>query len=123
MLKTFVILGSLNALLAVMLGAFGAHALKQQLSPQMLAVYQTGVEYHGWHALGLMLIGLLSAQLPDNAWLTGAGVCMLAGILLFSGSLYVLSITGIRGLGAITPFGGMAFIVAWALLVIAVWRA
>ncbi len=121
MLKIFVVLGALNALLAVVLGAFGAHGLKNHLSPEMLTVYHTGVEYHAWHALGLILIGLLSVQLPGNAWLAWAGGFMLVGILLFSGSLYVLSITGIRWLGAITPFGGTAFIIAWAITVIAFW--
>lgn len=119
MLRIFVILGALNALLAVTLGAFGAHGLRQQLSPQMLVVYQTGVDYHTRHALGLILIGLLAAHLPASAWLAWAGVFMLTGILLFSGSLYALSIIGARWLGAITPFGGAAFIIAWALLVIA----
>ncbi len=121
MLKTFVVLGALNALLAVVLGAFGAHGLKNQLNPEMLAIYYTGVEYHTWHALGLILIGLLSTQLPGNAWLAWAGGFMLAGILLFSGSLYILSIAGIRWLGAITPFGGMAFITAWAITAVAFW--
>ncbi|MBA2492485.1 MAG: DUF423 domain-containing protein [Gammaproteobacteria bacterium] len=123
MLKTFVLFGSLSALLAVVLGAFGAHGLKQQLSPEMLSVYQTGVDYHMWHALGLVLIGLLGAHYSGSALLTWAGWFMLAGIMIFSGSLYILSITGVRWLGAITPFGGLAFIVAWALLIVAVWRA
>jgi uncharacterized membrane protein YgdD (TMEM256/DUF423 family) len=122
MLKTFLILGSLNALLAVLLGAFGAHGLKQQLSPQMLTIYHTAVEYHTWHALGLILIGLLGAHLSASAWLAWAGGFMLTGILLFSGSLYVLSVTGARWLGAITPFGGTAFIISWVLLALAVWR-
>jgi uncharacterized membrane protein YgdD (TMEM256/DUF423 family) len=123
MLKTFVMLGALNALLAVLLGAFGAHGLKSHLSPEMLAVYRTGVEYHMWHALGLILVGALAAYLPGNALLAWAGGCMFAGILLFSGSLYALSITGIRWLGAITPFGGAAFILAWVLVVMAAWRS
>jgi uncharacterized membrane protein YgdD (TMEM256/DUF423 family) len=112
----------LNALLAVLLGAFGAHGLKRQLSPQMLAIYHTSVDYHLWHALGLILIGLLASHLSPNGILSWAGGFMLAGIVLFSGSLYVLSITGMRVFGAITPVGGAAFLIAWALVVIAVWR-
>jgi uncharacterized membrane protein YgdD (TMEM256/DUF423 family) len=122
MLKTFAIVGGLNALLAVVLGAFGAHGLKPRLSSEMLTVYHTGVDYHMWHALGLVLVGLLGAHYTGSALLAWAGWLMLAGILLFSGSLYLLSVTGIRWLGAITPFGGLAFIIAWALLVIALWR-
>jgi uncharacterized membrane protein YgdD (TMEM256/DUF423 family) len=122
MLKTFVILGGINALLAVMLGAFGAHGLKNYLSPELLTIYQTGVDYHVWHALGLVLIGMLGAHLPNIALLVWAGALMLTGILFFSGSLYVLSITGIRWMGALTPLGGFAFIVAWMFVVIASWR-
>lgn len=123
MLKTWVALGAVNALLAVALGAFGAHGLKQHLSPEMLTIYKTGVDYHMWHALGLILIGALGAHLPGNVLLAWAGAIMVVGILLFSGSLYILSVTGIRWLGAITPFGGAAFIVAWALVLIAMGRA
>lgn len=123
MLKTFAIVGGLNAMLTVALGAFGAHGLKQQLSPEMLSVCQTGIQYHMWHALGLVLIGLIAAHYTDSALLGWAGWLMLAGIVIFSGSLYVLSVTGVRWLGAVTPFGGLAFIIAWALLVIALWRA
>lgn len=123
MLKIFATLGALSALLAVILGAFGTHGLKLHLNQDMLAVYHTGIDYHMWHALGLILVGALGAHLPGNALLTWAGGLMFAGILLFSGSLYLLSITGIRWLGAITPFGGTAFIMAWALVAIAVWRA
>jgi uncharacterized membrane protein YgdD (TMEM256/DUF423 family) len=122
MLRTFVTLGALNAMLAVALGAFGAHGLKQQLSTEMLTIYRTGVEYHMGHALGMVLVGVLCHYLPSSQLLAWAGGFMLAGIVLFSGSLYVLSMTGIRWLGAITPFGGTAFIVAWALVVAAVWR-
>jgi uncharacterized membrane protein YgdD (TMEM256/DUF423 family) len=123
MWRLFVILGGLNALLAVLLGAFGAHGLRAHLSPQMLAVYQTGIDYHMWHALGLIFVGLLGSQLADHWLLVWAGALMLVGILLFSGSLYVLSTTGIRWFGAITPLGGTAFIAAWTLLTIAVWRS
>lgn len=121
--KVFLILGAVNALLAVMLGAFGAHALKARLSAELMAVYQTGIHYHLFHALGLLVVGLLATQLPASASLRWSGWLMVAGIVLFSGSLYVLSISGLRWLGAITPLGGTAFILAWALFVIAVLKA
>jgi uncharacterized membrane protein YgdD (TMEM256/DUF423 family) len=108
------------ALAAVVLGAFGAHALRDQLSPDMLAVYRTGVEYHFYHALGLLAVGLVANTLAASRALKWSGVLMIAGILLFSGSLYALSITGVRWLGAVTPVGGLAFIAAWACLLGAV---
>jgi uncharacterized membrane protein YgdD (TMEM256/DUF423 family) len=120
MFKIFIAIGGLNALIAVALGAFGAHGLEGKLSPRMLEVFETGVRYHFYHALGLIILGLVAAHLPESRLLKSSGWLMLAGIVLFSGSLYVLSMTGIKWLGAITPFGGMAFIVAWLLLVIAV---
>jgi len=113
--KPFLAIGCIAALLAVALGAFGAHALKARIAPDLMTVYRTGVEYHFYHALGLILVGLAAAQLPDSVWLRGAGWAMLAGILLFSGSLYLLALTGQRWLGAITPFGGLAFLTAWGL--------
>ena len=120
MVKLFISLGSLNAMLAVMLGAFGAHALKERLSPEMMEVFHTGVQYHFYHALGLILIGLVAYHFPESVWLKWAGWLMFAGIVLFSGSLYILAGTGIRWLGAITPVGGTAFIISWILLTIAV---
>ena len=121
--RVFLILGAVNALLAVLLGAFGAHALKPRLSAELMAVYQTGIHYHLFHALGLLVVGLLATQLPASAPLKWSGWLMLAGIVFFSGSLYALSMSGLRWLGAITPLGGMAFILAWALFVIAVLKA
>ncbi|MGB9149036.1 MAG: DUF423 domain-containing protein [Burkholderiales bacterium] len=121
--KIFLLLGSVGALLAVLLGAFGAHALKSKLNADMLAVFQTGVQYHFYHALGLLAVGLLASHLPESAALRWSGWLMFAGIVIFSGSLYVLSTSGIRWLGAITPIGGVAFIVAWALLAIAVLKS
>lgn len=120
--KIFLLLGSLNAMLAVILGAFGAHALKAKLSRELLAVYQTAVQYHFYHALGLLAVGVLMLWLPANTLLKYSGGAMLAGIVFFSGSLYLLSVTGLRLLGAVTPVGGLCFIVAWLLLAIAVWR-
>jgi uncharacterized membrane protein YgdD (TMEM256/DUF423 family) len=121
--KLFLSAGGLMALAAVALGAFGAHALKGRLSAEMLAVWHTGVEYHIYHALGLLAVGLVATQLPESALLKWSGWLMLAGILLFSGSLYAFTLSGARWLGAITPVGGMAFLASWALFVVAVLRA
>ncbi len=118
--KLFLAIGCIAAVLAVVLGAFGAHALKARLAPELMAVYKTGVEYHFYHALGLILVGLAALHLPGSAYLRAAGWAMLAGIVLFSGSLYLLSLTGLAWLGALTPFGGIAFIAAWALFAAAV---
>jgi len=119
MSRWFIVLGALNALLAVGLGAFGAHGLKQRIPAELMTVYQTGIEYHMAHALGLLLVGLLARQWSSSALIGWAGWSMLAGILLFSGSLYLLAITGVRTWGAVTPFGGTLFLIAWLLVVIA----
>jgi uncharacterized membrane protein YgdD (TMEM256/DUF423 family) len=121
--RLFLALGGAAALLAVALGAFGAHALKSRLTPEMLAVWHTGIEYHVLHALGLLAVGLVAAQLPESAPLRWSGWLMLAGIVLFSGSLYALALSGERWLGAVTPVGGVAFLAAWALFIAAVVRA
>jgi len=118
--KLFLATGGLAALAAVALGAFGAHALKTRLSTEMLALWHTGVEYHVYHALGLLAVGLVAAQLPESMLLKWSGWLMLAGIVLFSGSLYALALSGERWLGAITPIGGTAFLAAWGFFVIAV---
>ncbi len=106
-----------------MLGAFGTHALKGRLTTDALAVYRTAVEYHFYHALGLSLIGAVAMRIPDSAALSAAGWTMLAGIVLFSGSLYVLALSGARWLGAVTPVGGLAFIAAWLLFAWAALRS
>ena len=121
--KLFLTLGALAGMLAVMLGAFGAHALRAKLTPDLLAVYNTAVQYHFWHALGLVAIGIVAIHLPASAPLKWAGWLMLTGVVVFSGSLYLLAITGARWLGAITPLGGTAFIVSWALFAVAIVRA
>jgi uncharacterized membrane protein YgdD (TMEM256/DUF423 family) len=121
--RLFIALGSINAALAVIFGAFGAHALKGRLSPEMLSVYHTGAQYQFYHALGLLLIGVIATQLQNSGALRLSGFLMLAGIILFSGSLYVLAITGVTWLGAITPLGGVAFIAAWLVLAFATLRA
>ncbi|MEB2314019.1 MAG: DUF423 domain-containing protein [Sorangiineae bacterium] len=121
--KLFLTLGGVNAALVVALGAFGAHGLKARLTPELLAVYQTGVHYHLFHALGLLAVGLAAVPLAESAYLRWSGGLMLAGIVLFSGSLYLLSLSGLRWLGAVTPLGGASFIAAWALFVVAVLRS
>jgi uncharacterized membrane protein YgdD (TMEM256/DUF423 family) len=123
MAKLFLILGAVNAMLAVMLGAFGAHGLRGRLSEAMQAVYHTGVQYHFYHALGLILIGILALHLPASGLLKTAGWLMFAGVVLFSGSLYVLALTQLRWLGMITPVGGVAFIIAWGLLAAAAYKS
>lgn len=120
MAKLFLALGCINAMLVVLIGAFGAHGLKARLTVENMAVFQTGVQYHLYHAVGLILLGLIALQIPITPYLRWSGWLMLVGIVLFSGSLYALSITNIRWLGMITPFGGLAFIIAWLLLTIGI---
>ena len=108
--------------LGVLLGAFGAHALKNCLSPEMLAVYKTGVEYQFYHALGLLLIGLIGFRL-DSKWIRVSDILLIIGIILFSGSLYILSISGIKIIGAITPIGGISFVAGWTCLVIGIFKS
>lgn len=121
--KLFLSIGAALAASAVIMGAFGAHVLRPRLSAQMFEVYRTAVEYHFWHALGLLAIGLACLQLPNSGWLRTAGWLLTAGVVLFSGSLYALALSGVRLLGAITPFGGVMFILGWIALLIAVLRA
>lgn len=115
-------LGAFNAALVVAAGAFGAHALKQQLSPEQAAWFQTAVQYHMFHALGLLALGAVAALRPATllAW---CGALMLAGILLFCGSLYALALGAGRGWGAVAPIGGTAFIAAWLLFAFVLVRA
>ena len=121
--KLFLFLGGFNAALVVVLGAFGAHVLKTRLGGDMMAVFHTAILYHAIHALGLLAIGVVAAWLPRSGYLKVAGWAMLAGILVFSGSLYLLSVSGVRWLGAFAPVGGVAFIVAWVLFCLAVLRS
>ena len=107
--------GAINMFIAVAAGAFGAHALKQILSPEMLTIWHTAANYQMIHALGLITIGLLMPRF-NQVLLKRAGIVMLIGIVIFSGSLYALALSGIRILGAITPIGGLAFLLAWAML-------
>lgn len=113
--RTFVALGALLGGAAVALGAFGAHALRASLSPRDLEIFETGVRYQMYHALALILVGMLWAYRPQ-ASLIAAGWLFAAGIAVFSGSLYLLVITNTRWLGAVTPLGGVAFILGWLLM-------
>jgi uncharacterized membrane protein YgdD (TMEM256/DUF423 family) len=116
--RTFLLFGAVAAFLAVTLGAFGAHGLRGRLSPEMLAVFETGVRYHMYHALALILVALVMGRM--SGWLIQtAGWCFVAGIVLFSGSLYALALSGVTILGAVTPIGGLAFLVGWACLAFA----
>ncbi|CAM3137753.1 DUF423 domain-containing protein [Filibacter tadaridae] len=117
----FIIAGAVNAAIAVAFGAFGAHALKDRLSEHYLAIWETAVQYQMFHALGLIIIGVLMSKsiLGPITQLSWAGYLILAGIIIFSGSLYILSLSGIGILGAITPIGGVAFIAGWIMLIIA----
>ena len=113
MIRWIAATGSLGLMLGVMLGAFGAHALRSRISSEFLAIFETGVRYHFIHALVLLVLGLAGSRLP---LVNLTATLYVAGIIVFSGSLYLLAITGYRSLGAITPFGGLAFIIGHALL-------
>lgn len=115
MRPVFVTLGSFSALTGVGMGAFGAHGLKAVISPEMMAIYQTAVNYQMWHALGLLAIGIIHQQMPDRM-ISWAGWFMFTGIVIFSGSLYLFAILNLPWLGMITPFGGACFLLAWLLL-------
>jgi uncharacterized membrane protein YgdD (TMEM256/DUF423 family) len=112
----FLLLGALSAMIGVGMGAFGAHGLKTIISPELLMVYQTGVTYQMWHALGLIGLALIQPQTPDSKLLKWAGWLMFIGILLFSGSLYLLALLNLKWLGMITPIGGVCFLTSWLLL-------
>ncbi len=122
MAKLFITLASLSGMLAVLLGAFGAHALKGRLDDYALGVFETAVQYHFNHSLALLAVGILAMSQPQTLLLKSSGWLFLLGIVVFSGSLYLLSITGERWLGAITPLGGLAFIAGWACLAATAWK-
>ena len=122
MQRIFFSLGAGFALLSVAIGAFAAHALKTKLSTEMLAIFEIGARYQTYHALGLIAIAWAFSQWNSQLVLA-AGWLFVAGIAIFSGSLYALSLTGIRQLGMITPIGGLAFIIGWFLLVLAALRS
>ena len=113
---------ALLLLLAVAAGAFGAHALRVRLAPEALTIFQTAVQYQFWHALGLLAIGVLLRMSPRDRLLRAAAWLLVAGIALFCGSLYVLVLAGVRAVGVVTPFGGVAFLGGWAALAASAWR-
>jgi uncharacterized membrane protein YgdD (TMEM256/DUF423 family) len=135
--KTYLLLAAISGFIAVALGAFGAHGLRQRLGADMLAVYQTGVQYHFYHTLALLAVALLLMVVPQSPLsssslhpsslrssflLKWSGNLFAVGIVIFSGSLYVLAISGVRWLGAITPLGGVAFLGGWICLALAAWN-
>ncbi len=120
--KLFAVTGGVSALLGVVAGAFGAHGLRDRLSPEMLEVFETAVRYQMYHAFGLFFVAWAVSRWPETVS-PAAGWAFIAGTVLFSGSLYVLSLTGVRWLGAVTPLGGVAFIIGWLLLVYGIYRA
>ncbi|RLQ90523.1 DUF423 domain-containing protein [Planomicrobium sp. Y74] len=124
-MKFFLIAGAVNALLSVAFGAFGAHMLEGRVADKYLDTWQTAVQYQMFHSIGLMVVAVLMSTtlIGPLGSLSWAGYLMLAGIIIFSGSLYVLSLTGISILGAITPIGGLAFIAGWIMLIIAAMKA
>ncbi|WP_338478843.1 DUF423 domain-containing protein [Pseudomonas trivialis] len=121
MLRSFLMLAAFFGFTGVALGAFAAHGLKNRLSAEYLAIFQTGVTYQLVHALALFGVALLAAHIPGRM-VTWAGIAFVVGILLFSGSLYALTLTGISKLGIITPFGGLAFLLGWFFLGLVAWR-
>ncbi len=119
--KLSLLLGAGSGMLAVLLGAFGAHALKASLPESLLAVYHTAVTYQFYHAFALLLCGVLALVRPEGGW--GAPVVAFTlGSLVFCGSLYLLALTGVKQWGMVTPLGGLSLIAGWALLAVRVWR-
>jgi uncharacterized membrane protein YgdD (TMEM256/DUF423 family) len=113
--RFFLASGAISALISVAAGAFGAHALRSRLAPDLLAVFETGARYQMYHALGLVAVGWAASRWPGGLT-AAAGWLLIAGTVLFSGSLYALALSGVRALGAVTPVGGVAFLAGWALL-------
>lgn len=114
--RTFLLIGSVLGFLGVAFGAFGAHAFRSRLSPDMLAVFETGVRYQMYHAFAVLIVAAGIGRIGDARLLVIAGWCFFAGVVLFSGSLYALTLTGIGTLGAITPIGGLLFLLGWGCL-------
>jgi uncharacterized membrane protein YgdD (TMEM256/DUF423 family) len=120
--RLFLSLGALSGALAVILGAFGAHALRARLSPDLLDTFETGARYQMYHALALLAVAFAISHYGSSSLLNATGWLFLAGTFIFSGSLYLLAATNIKWLGAITPLGGVAFILGWLCLALAAWR-
>ncbi len=121
-MKGLLLVGSVSGFLAVALGAFGAHILKAKISGEMMTIFETGLKYHLFHTLVILVTVSLIKFFPPTPYFFWAGWLFVAGIVIFSGSLYLLSITGVRILGAITPLGGLAFLAGWVLLFIGTWQ-
>ncbi|MGG5255245.1 DUF423 domain-containing protein [Neobacillus sp. SM06] len=117
-MKVFIVIGAINAFLAVAFGAFGAHGLANKLEPKYLEIWKTGVTYQMFHATGILVAGILLGKVASSSLFTWSGWLMVIGIILFSGSLYLLSLTKVGILGAITPLGGVSFLAAWVLMII-----
>ncbi len=122
MAKLFITLASLSGMFAVIFGAFGAHALKGKLDDQAIKIFETAVQYHFYHSLALLMVGVIALSQSQTVLLKSSGWLFVVGILVFSGSLYLLSLTGVRWLGAITPLGGLALIAGWACLAATSWK-
>jgi uncharacterized membrane protein YgdD (TMEM256/DUF423 family) len=122
MANLFISLASLSGLLAVAFGAFGAHALRGRLDDYAMGVFETAVQYHFYHSLALLAVGVIALGQPQTVLLKSSGWLFLLGLILFSGSLYLLSLSGIKWLGAVTPLGGLAFIAGWGCLAAAGWK-
>ncbi|HTG71059.1 MAG TPA: DUF423 domain-containing protein [Candidatus Udaeobacter sp.] len=122
MFPKYFAIGAINAAIAIALGAFGAHGLEKHLSDHYIEIFETGVRYHMYSALGLMLIALFAKQIGASKLALNGGRLIVAGIVLFSGSLYVLSLSGESKLGIITPFGGVALLAGWACVIVAAFK-
>lgn len=120
--KLFISIAAASGMLGVVAGAFGAHALRGRLDDRMLQVFDTAVQYQMYHSVALLGIGLLALQMPELPLLKNAGWLFILGIVIFSGSLYLLALTGQRALGMVTPIGGLAFVAGWACLAFAAWQ-
>jgi uncharacterized membrane protein YgdD (TMEM256/DUF423 family) len=121
MVRVWLILAAVNGFISVAAGAFAAHGLKGKLEPRMFEIFETGARYQMYHALALLAVAWVAARSPSTVT-TAAGACFVGGIVLFSLSLYALSLTGVTKLGVITPFGGVLFLLGWACLAAAGWR-
>ena len=118
----WMVIGAVMLALAVILGAFGAHGLKAMLTASQMAVYQTAVQYHFYHGVGVILVGLIMYMVADLRAIEWVARCLFMGVILFSGSLYGLTLTEIRWLGVITPLGGVLFIVGWLILAVSLYQ-
>ena len=122
-MKVFLVLGCLFAFLSIAIGAFGAHGLEGKISEKSLQIYKTGVQYQMFQTAGIFLVALLIGKFGASSTLTWAGWLMVIGVVLFSGSLYALSVTNVKIIGAITPIGGVLFLVSWVLVAISVLKS